>query len=84
MSWLWTALVFVAIAVATAYFFPETSKEILKWINRARTGVFAILIVISAFYFLTTGVWLLVILGGLILIVGIWQFMFDNPFDWLQ
>lgn len=83
MSWLLTAALAIIIALALGYFFPETAKDILRWVNRIRGAVLVIIVLLSAFYFLTTGVWFLIIIGMGILVFGVWQLWFDNPFDFV-
>lgn len=84
MSWLTLAALAVIIGIVTAVFLPSQARYVLGWFNRAKYSILVIVGIATAFYLLSTGVTFLIIIGMVGLIIGAWQFWFNDPLGWLR
>lgn len=79
MGWVLLSIMAVLAALAVAYFFPGLARGLLNAFNSVKYALLAVVGVIIAFYFLTSGVGILVLIGFLALMLATWQFMFNDP-----
>lgn len=84
MSWVATAIIAAGVALALAYFFPDLAESIYGVIAAAQGIILTIVAVLVIFYFLSTGVGFLVLVGAVLLIVLVWGFLFDDSVGFLE
>jgi len=69
----------VALAVLVAVLKPGAAKGLLNSWQQYKELIFLIIGGLSTYYLLTTGVWYLVLLGGIGVAAGVWAIWFS---DW--
>jgi len=68
----------ILIAVGLLRFFPEGTRRALRFINASRALVFGIIWVSTALVFVSSGAWLLVVAGLLMLVLVFVQVFIDD------
>lgn len=84
MVWVLYLVFFIVLGVVLAKTAPGTAKTVLKWINRFKFALLAVLGIVLALYFLSSSSTFFILLGGLAVMLAVWQLMFDNPFGWVR
>lgn len=84
MAWVLYLLFFVILGVVLAKAAPGTAMAVLKWVNRFKFLILAVLGIILALYFLSSSSTFFILLGGIGVMLAVWQLMFDNPFGWVR
>lgn len=77
MSAILVLLAVIVLALIVAYWFPDATRRWLANVVFAKRIVFSVAGLIVAFIFIGTGVWYLVLIGGLAFAIAVWRGYFQ-------
>lgn len=72
------------VGLAVVYLAPGFANTVFQMYDFWAGLLLGVLGLLVALYFISTGVWFLVIIGFLGLVIGVWRLVFDDSFGWLR
>lgn len=69
----------VMLALVLAIFRPSTARGILESWQRYKEALFLLIGILTTFYFLSSGVWYLILLGAGGIVFIVWALWFSEP-----